>query len=153
MCGDPPLVILDGAREGTISNVQLLLALVAPISLIAGFALAFGHAGRKASGAVSQARPKERLRIEGRITADKPLTSPVAGERCVYWHLEIASRSSLSGRVENALASKNESIKKDRLATDRSSEWADGLRIEDATGSLLLNPIGGRIDTTHGTEL
>jgi hypothetical protein len=133
--------------------VELLLALVAPLSLIAGFALAFGHSRRQASGTVAQAKKGERVRIAGRVVADKPLTSPVAGERCVYWHLEIRSRSSGSNQTENALAGDRESLKRERTDTDRTSEWADGLRIEDSTGSLLLNPIGGRMETTRGTEL
>jgi hypothetical protein len=133
--------------------VELLLAVVAPLSLIVGFALAFGHSRRQVTGTVAQAKKGERLRIAGRVVADKPLTSPVAGERCVYWHMEIRSRSSRSGETDNALARDGQSLKREHVDTDRSSEWADGLRIEDSTGSLLLNPIGGRMETTRGTEL
>jgi hypothetical protein len=132
--------------------VELALAIIAAASLLAGFALTFGHSERGALGTVAQARKGERLRVAGRVVADKPLSAPASQEACVYWHLEIASRSTSSIRVENALAG-DRLKKRDGTSTDRSSAWADGLRIEDATGALLLNPIGGRIDTTHGTRL
>lgn len=132
--------------------MELALAIVAALSLLAGFALAFGHAHTGAIGASSQARKGERLRIAGRVVADKPLTSPVSKVPCVYWHLEIASKSNPSMRVENALAG-DRLRKRDSTSTDRTSAWADGLRVEDNSGALLLDPIGGRIETTRGTKL
>jgi len=66
---------------------------------------------------------------------------------------EIRSTSSRSGETDTALANQGEGLKRESVNTDRSSEWADGLRIEDSTGSLLLNPIGGRMDTTRGAQL
>jgi len=61
--------------------------------------------------------------------------------------------ASRSGETDTALANQGEGLKRESVNTDRSSEWADGLRIEDSTGSLLLNPIGGRMDTTRGAQL
>jgi hypothetical protein len=134
-------------------TVEIVLAIVAALSLLGGFALAFGHSSAAgAAGLISQARKGVRLRVVGRVVADKPLTSPVSNTPCAYWHLEIASTSNQTLRLEDALAGER-LRKRDSTSTDRTSAWADGLRVEDATGAILLDPIGGQIETTRGTKL
>jgi hypothetical protein len=139
--------------------LEIVLAIVGGLCLLSGFALAFGGSSLPLTP-VNRARKGDRVRIAGRITAHKPLTSPIASEACAYWKLAIEATVSRSTAIEEMLVAVNDDDEEGqpiRAAAQNASsvrrEWADGLCVVDDTGQLLLDPINGRIDTGRGTRL